>query len=199
MLVAAIGDHPVGPSAWPADEAGDSRHALEQRDQLGDVVAVTAGQRPGEREPCGVDEDVVLRARPAPVGRARIGLGVPFSPARGWSRRSLATTRSHQRPVTARAAARAAVPTPRLAATRPGAASRCTPTRTRAPAADASTGCPCAARTRSPTTPPDQAAAATPDTATAARPSATMARPVPRARPRPPTEHSSQPPTSPPA
>ena len=78
MVVAAIGDHPVGPSAWPADEAGDSRHALEQRDQLGDVVAVTAGQRPGEREPCGVDEDVVLRARPAPVDRARTGLGVPF-------------------------------------------------------------------------------------------------------------------------
>jgi hypothetical protein len=50
VVVAAVGDDPVGPPAWPADLATDGRHAVDKREQLGDVVAVAAGERPGERD-----------------------------------------------------------------------------------------------------------------------------------------------------
>src|SRR3954471_24434931 len=49
VVVAAVSDHPVGSAAGPAREAGDGRYAVEQRQQLSDVVAVAAGQRPGQR------------------------------------------------------------------------------------------------------------------------------------------------------
>ncbi len=62
VVVAAVGGDPVGPPARPADLAAHRRHAVEQRDQLGDVVAVAAGDRPGERDPGRVDEKVMLRA-----------------------------------------------------------------------------------------------------------------------------------------
>ena len=51
VVVATIGDESVGPSAWPAWSASDRWHTVKQRDQLGDVVAVAAGDRPGQRDP----------------------------------------------------------------------------------------------------------------------------------------------------
>jgi hypothetical protein len=45
---------------------------------LGDVVAVGAGQRPGERDAACVDEEVVLGARTTAVDRARARRGAPF-------------------------------------------------------------------------------------------------------------------------
>jgi hypothetical protein len=51
VVVAAVGGHTRRPSAWPADLAAHRRHTLDERDQLGDVVAVAAGDRPGERDP----------------------------------------------------------------------------------------------------------------------------------------------------
>ena len=77
VVVAAIGDQPVGSSTRPADAAAHGRDAVEQRHQLGDVVAVAAGQRPGQRHPVAVGEEVVLRAAPAPVDRARAGSEPP--------------------------------------------------------------------------------------------------------------------------
>ena len=44
---------------------------VEQRQQLGDVVAVAAGQRDGERDAGGVDEQVVLGARAGTIDRGR--------------------------------------------------------------------------------------------------------------------------------
>ena len=114
----------------------------------------------------------------------------PFSPARGSRRRSRVTTRSRPQRATASATARAACPTPRPAATHPACASRCTPIHTRAPAADASTRSPCAARTRSPTAPHDPAAACGPDTSPAAAYTATTARRAPTTRPERPTANS---------
>jgi hypothetical protein len=71
VVVTAIGDDPLRTSSRPADPASDGRDEVEQRQQLGDVVAVAAGQRPGEREPAGLYEQVVLAAATAPVDRAR--------------------------------------------------------------------------------------------------------------------------------
>jgi len=45
-VVAAVGEQPVGLLAWPASLATDGPgvQLIEQRDELGDVVAVAAGQ-----------------------------------------------------------------------------------------------------------------------------------------------------------
>ena len=78
VVVAAVGGDPVGPAARPADLAADGRHPLDERDQLGDVVAVAAAERPGERESARVDQEMVLRSFAAAVDRARPRLGAPF-------------------------------------------------------------------------------------------------------------------------
>ena len=62
VVVTAIGEHQVGLLARPAAFAlhWPSVQLLEQRDELGDVVAVAAGQRDGQRDTGRVDEQVVL-------------------------------------------------------------------------------------------------------------------------------------------
>ena len=77
-VVAAVRDQRVGPAAGMADEAGDRGNAVEQRQQLGDVMAVAAGQRPGQWEAVAVYQEVVLGARAAPIDRARARFGAPF-------------------------------------------------------------------------------------------------------------------------
>src|SRR5205823_11823653 len=54
------------------------RHPIEQPQQLRDVVAVAAGERPGERDPAPLYEQVVLAAAPAAVNRAGTRLRAPF-------------------------------------------------------------------------------------------------------------------------
>jgi hypothetical protein len=78
VVVAAVADHAVGSAAWPARSSAHRRHRVEQRDQLGDVVAVAAGDRPGERDPAGVYEKVMLGACSGSVNRARARRGAPF-------------------------------------------------------------------------------------------------------------------------
>ena len=78
IVIATVGDKACGPSARPADLAAHGRHTVEQRDQLGDVVAVAARNRPGERDPCPVDQEVVLGAVSGSINRARARLGAPF-------------------------------------------------------------------------------------------------------------------------
>ena len=51
VVIAAVGDDTVGPSPQSAGASAYRRHPVEQRDQLGDVVAVAAGERPGQRDP----------------------------------------------------------------------------------------------------------------------------------------------------
>jgi hypothetical protein len=62
VVIAAVGDDEVGLAARPADLARDRPgvQVLQQRDQLGDVVAVAARQRDRERNPGRVDQEVVL-------------------------------------------------------------------------------------------------------------------------------------------
>jgi hypothetical protein len=56
VVVAAVGDQRPRPASWPADAAADRWHPVEQLKQLRDVVAVAAGERPGERDPAAVYE-----------------------------------------------------------------------------------------------------------------------------------------------
>src|SRR6266542_1064919 len=73
---------------WPAERRlsgasvaslfANRRHPVEQLHQLGDVVAVGPGQRPGEWQAAAVYEQVVLAARAAAVDRAGTGFRAPF-------------------------------------------------------------------------------------------------------------------------
>lgn len=62
VVIAAIGQDEIGLLAGPAGLASDRPgvQVIQQRDELGDVVAVGARQRDGERDAGRVDEEVVL-------------------------------------------------------------------------------------------------------------------------------------------
>ena len=92
VVVAAVGDQRPRPPSRPAAPAADRRHPVEQFEQLGDVVAVAAGERPGERDTAAVYEEMVLAAQAAAVDWARTCLGAPFFACR-WL--PSATARSH--------------------------------------------------------------------------------------------------------
>ena len=78
VVVAPVGDQRPGSASGPAGVAADGRHSVEQLDQLRDVVAVAAGERPGEGDPGAVYEQVVLAACPATINRAGPRLRAPF-------------------------------------------------------------------------------------------------------------------------
>jgi hypothetical protein len=59
VVVAAVGDQRSRSAARPADPAAHGRHAVEQPEQLGDVVAVVSGERPGERDTAAYEERVL--------------------------------------------------------------------------------------------------------------------------------------------
>ncbi len=65
VVVAAVGEEHVGLAVGPSDTATDRRDRVEQGQELGDVVAVAAGQQDGERGAVPVDDQVVFRAGPA--------------------------------------------------------------------------------------------------------------------------------------
>ncbi|AIV32124.1 hypothetical protein NI25_00060 [Streptomyces sp. CCM_MD2014] len=75
VVVAAVGQQSVRPPAGPADPARDGRDLVEEGQQLGDVIAVAAGQRYRERDALTIDDEVVLAARPCAVDRARSAFG----------------------------------------------------------------------------------------------------------------------------
>jgi hypothetical protein len=78
VVVAAVSGDTVGSLARTTGLAGHRRDALDERDQLGDVVSVAAGDTPGERDSGGVYEKVMLGARSGSINRARARLGAPF-------------------------------------------------------------------------------------------------------------------------
>lgn len=84
-VVAAVGQQPVGLLSWPPGFALDRAgvQLIQQRDELGDVVAVAAGQRDGERDAGRVDEQVVLGAGAGTVDRGWPGQEPPKR-ARTW-------------------------------------------------------------------------------------------------------------------
>jgi hypothetical protein len=60
VVIAPVGEQPVGAVARATDLAGDRHDAIDQWQELGDVVAVAAGQSDRERQPAGVGQQVVL-------------------------------------------------------------------------------------------------------------------------------------------
>lgn len=83
VVVTAVGQQRIGPVSRSADQPGNGRNLVEQRQQLGDVVAVSAGQRHRERDALPVDDEVVLAARPCAIDRAGPAFG-PRRAARTW-------------------------------------------------------------------------------------------------------------------
>ena len=83
VVLAAVCAEPFGSATRPAWLAAHRGDTVDERDQLGAVVAVAAGERPGERDPRRVDEKVMLGARSGSINRARARFGAPFwgSPA----------------------------------------------------------------------------------------------------------------------
>jgi hypothetical protein len=78
VVVAAVGQQRIGASARSADPARNGRDLVEQGQKLGDVIAVSPGQRHRERDALAVGDDVVLAARTCSVDRA----GSAFGPRR---------------------------------------------------------------------------------------------------------------------
>ena len=79
VVVATVGQQRVRPSARSADPARDGRNLVEQGQELGDVVAIAAGQTNGQGDASCLGDDVVFRARLGAVDRARTGFGPPLS------------------------------------------------------------------------------------------------------------------------
>jgi hypothetical protein len=92
IVVAAVGDQRPRPGARATDPATDGRHPVEQFEKLGHVVAVAAGERPGERDAAAVYEQVVFAAPATAIDRARTCLEAPFFACR-WLESAIA--RSH--------------------------------------------------------------------------------------------------------
>ena len=78
VVVAAIGGDALRSSSGAADLAAHRRHAIDERNQLSDVVAIAARERPGERDPGRVDQEVMLGAVSGSINRARARRGAPF-------------------------------------------------------------------------------------------------------------------------
>jgi len=78
VVEAAVSDQRPWSAAWAADAAADRRHPVEQLEQLGDVVAVAAGERPGEWDAAAVHEQVVLAACAASIDRAGTRFPAPL-------------------------------------------------------------------------------------------------------------------------
>jgi hypothetical protein len=92
VVVAAVGAQGIRSTARSATAATHCRDRVEQRDQLGDVVAVAARDREGERSSVRVDEEVLLGAGTASINRARARFGAPFF---AWTCDESTTARDH--------------------------------------------------------------------------------------------------------
>ena len=77
-VIAAVGNESLRTPPRPADTAAHCRDGVDEREQLGDVVAVAASEPPGQWQPGAVGQEMVLGARTAPVDRARTRFGAPF-------------------------------------------------------------------------------------------------------------------------
>ena len=83
VVVAAVGNEYIGLAARSPASPSHRRDRLDQRQQLGDVVPVAAGEGDGQRNAATVADQVVLRAGLASVDRARARGRAPLL-ARMW-------------------------------------------------------------------------------------------------------------------
>ena len=78
VVVATVSEHAVRSLAWPTDRTTYGRDRVDERDQLGDVVAVGARHTPGQEQAASVAQEVVFDPRAAAVDRARPEPAAPF-------------------------------------------------------------------------------------------------------------------------
>src|SRR2546429_220151 len=78
VIVAAVGVEGIRALPGPSAAAADWRDGLEQGHELGDVVAVAAGQGDRQRDAVRFADHVGLRARPGTVNPAPAPFGAPF-------------------------------------------------------------------------------------------------------------------------
>jgi hypothetical protein len=103
-VIAPVGEQDLWAVAWTAPPAPHGRDRIHQRQQLGDVVGVSAGQADREGNPAGVADEVVLAAGACAVDRACARLVPPFNArtgeasitARDQSSRSTARNRARR-------------------------------------------------------------------------------------------------------
>jgi hypothetical protein len=69
VVIAAVGVQIPGAAQWLAALAADRRDGLDQRDQLGDVVAVAAGGDRGERDAVRLGDQTSDGVKQASCGR----------------------------------------------------------------------------------------------------------------------------------
>lgn len=79
VVVATVGEQGIGSAAGVPDAASDRWDRVQQRHELGDVVAVTSGEEDGERGAVAIGDQMVLGACPASVDRRRARVKPPFS------------------------------------------------------------------------------------------------------------------------
>ena len=77
-IVALVSVQFGGTTSWPAGALPDGRHGIDQRLQELAVVPIGGGDRQGEWDAIGIDENVALEPRLAAVGRVRPGLLTPL-------------------------------------------------------------------------------------------------------------------------
>ena len=169
VVIATVGEHLHRPPLGPAAAAADRRDGLDQRDELGDIMPVAAGQRGGQRNAAGVGDHVVLGPGPGPVDRAGAGLGPPFS-ARTRDPSAAARDQSITPATLSRASSTSCSlgHTPAWCPSRSRRPAGYPLDRIPAPAARTPTGCRCTARTRSRTARCGHPAAAGRDAGTSA-------------------------------
>ncbi len=94
-VIAAVGQQAFGLLAGAAALAGDgpTMQIVEQRNQLGDVVAVAGGERHGKRDAGRIDQQMVLGAVAGAIDRGWPGQEPPKS-ARIWEPSTLARDQS---------------------------------------------------------------------------------------------------------
>jgi hypothetical protein len=83
VVVAAVAHDYVRATTRPAHPPAHAGDGVEQRDELGDVVAVAAREADGERDAARDGQEVVLGARATTIDGAGARLEPPFS-ARTW-------------------------------------------------------------------------------------------------------------------
>ena len=77
VVVAAVGEQLPRLASRPATQAADRRNGIQQRDQLGDVVAVAASESDRQRDAAGVAEQMMLGTGPGAVDRRRADVVPP--------------------------------------------------------------------------------------------------------------------------
>jgi hypothetical protein len=79
VVVAAVGVDGIRAAPRPSAAPAHGRDGLDEGQELGDVVTVAAGQCHRQRDAVRFGDQVVLRARPGTIDRARTGFGPPLS------------------------------------------------------------------------------------------------------------------------